>query len=180
MQDNQRQTHWAYIAGIMDADGCFMISRHHRKTLKRVARLLNVERWSATYMPCVKVAMIEQEAVNFIVEVSCIGKIVLDGARKSRPNSKPIYHWFERDKRKIIPFLENVIPYLKVKKDRASFLLNYCKTVKDCASPYYGLTQEELDYREESYRTMREFNGNKVAATTESHGRESVSDSLIS
>ena len=32
MHDNQSQTHWAYIAGIMDADGCFMIFKHKRKT----------------------------------------------------------------------------------------------------------------------------------------------------
>ena len=87
MQDNQRQTHWAYIAGIMDADGCFMISRHHRKTLKRVAKLFNVEQWSATYMACVKVSMIEPEAVNFIMEFAGLGKIYLNGARLSRPNS---------------------------------------------------------------------------------------------
>jgi hypothetical protein len=178
MQDNQSQTHWAYIAGIMDADGCFMISRHHRKTLKRVARLLNVERWSATYMANVKVCMIEPEAVRFIQNVSGIGKITLDGARSSRPNSKPIYHWLERDKAKIIPFLEQVIPFLKVKKNRAQHLLDYCKTVKDCGKPYYGLSKEELNYREESYQKMREFNGNKVGATTKPLGRESVSDSL--
>lgn len=180
VQDNQNQTHWAYIAGIMDADGCFMISRHHRKTLKRVAKLLNVERWSATYMANLKVCMIELEAVKFIQDFTKIGKITLDGARKSRPNSKPIYHWLERDKDKIIPFLRNVIPYLKVKKDRAEHLLSYCMTVKDCTRPYYGLSQEELDYREDMYIKMRAFNGNKVGATTKSQGPEKVCDSLIS
>jgi len=178
MQDDQRQTHWAYIAGIMDADWCFMISRHNRKTLKRVARLINIPRWSATYLSSVKICMIEPEAIDFIMKETGFGKVRLDGARPSRPNSKPIYHWLMRDKAEIIPFLEQVIPYLKVKKNRAEFLLDYCKTVKDCARPYYGLSQEELDYREESYRRMREFNGNKVAATTKPFGCESISDSL--
>ena len=80
MQDNQNQTHWAYVAGIMD--------------------------------------------MRF-------GHMHIDGARKDRPNS------------------------------------------------YKGLPPEELNYREDMYIKMREFNGNKVGATTKSHGPERACDSLI-
>ena len=166
MYDNQRQTHMAYIAGILDADGCFMISKFNRK------------RFSPTYLPCIKIAMIEKEAISFVCDDLKFGKYHVDGVRKDRPNSKPIFHWYMRSKKEIIPFLKEVIPFLRVKKDRAQHLLNYCLTIVDCACPTMGLKKYELNYREEAYRKMREFNGNKVAATTESQNLERGSDSL--
>lgn len=178
MQDNQKQTLWAYIAGVMDSDGCFMITKHNRKTGKRTAKKLNVESWSATYMASLKVCQIENHAVNYIVEETGLGTIRLEGARLSRPNSLPIYNWGIRKHADVIVFLEQVIPWLKIKKERAEFLLNYCKTIKHGKTFYYGLAQEELDYREDSYIKMRKFNDNKVAATTKPLKCESISDSL--
>jgi hypothetical protein len=186
MQDNQKQTLWAYIAGIMDADGCFMIMKHARKTKRSCSKYGKVypitqENWSGTYLPALKIAMIEPEAVEFIKNETGFGTYRLEGTRKSRPNSKPIYQWYERNKRKVIPFLINVLPFLKVKKERALHLLEFCKHLNDCKNPgYRGIAFEELNYREQMYVKMRELNGNKVAATTKSQRRENVSDSLDS
>lgn len=179
MQDNQRQTHWAYIAGIMDADGCFMINKHNRKTPEH-RRWRTIQTRSPTYMPTVKICMIEKEAIDFIKNEVGFGQYNLNGARKDRPNSKPIYHWFIRGKKWVIPFLEEVIPYLRVKKVRAEFLLNFCRNMKLTTDGYHGIPEVELNYREQSYIKMRELNGNKVAATTKFCGLERVSDSLIS
>lgn len=185
MHGNQRQTHWAYIAGIMDADGCFMIFKHKRKTkngtsTRALAFPKTVEGWSISYLPGVKIAMIEPEAINLILELG-FGNMHIDGARKSRPNSKPIYHWYMRKKEKLIPFLEGIIPYLRVKKDRAKHILDFCNYLCNFSNPCYrGLSKKELDYREEAYLKIRSLNGSKVAATTESLRPERVSDSLIS
>jgi hypothetical protein len=168
MQDNQRQADWGYVAGILDADGCFMISKHDRK------------RFSPTYLPCIKIAMIEYEAIDFISSDLGYGKYHIDRARISRPNSKPIYHWYMRSKKEIVPFLDKVIPHLRVKKDRALHLRDYCLTIKDCTNPSKGLVKSELNYREEAYKKMRKFNGNKAAATTKSSGPEKACDSLAS
>lgn len=185
MHDDQSQTHWAYIAGIMDADGCFMIFKHKRKTKNGTSRRAlmfpkNKDGWSISYLPGVKIAMIEPEAIDLIWKEMGYGNMHIDGARKSRPNSKPIYHWLMRGKNgKLIPFLLNVLPYLRVKKKRAEHLLEFCRHILRYENPCYrGLAQNELDYREEMYLKMREFNGNKVGATTKPHGHESVSDSL--
>ena len=177
MQDNQRQTHWAYIAGILDADGCFMISKHTRNA-EHKRKWSIVETWCPTYMPSIKIAMIEKEAIDFITHDMGYGNYNLNGTRKDRINSKPIYHWYLRSGKNVIPFLEQVIPHLKVKKKRAEFLLDFCKKMRMCTSK--GVPIEEYNYREDSYVKMREFNGNKVAATTKSCGCESISDSLIS
>ena len=186
MQDNQMQTHWAYIAGIMDADGCFMIFKHKRKTknkttMRAQAFPKNVSAWAITYIPGVKIAMIEPEAIDLIQNEMGFGNMHIDGARKDRPNSKPIYSWYMRDKFKTATFLENVIPFLRVKKKRAQHLLDFCRHLQTIPNQgYRGLSTEELDYREQMYIKIREFNGNKVAATTKSPGPERACDSLSS
>lgn len=172
MQDNQNQTHWAYVAGIMDADGCFMIFKHRRKTSnKKSARALDfpkrVESWAYSYLAGVKICMIEPEAIDLIQNEMGFGHMHIDGARKDRPNSKPIYHWYFRNAKQLIPFLEGIMPYLRVKKDRAKHLLKFAKYIVDQGNPgYRGVSQKELDYREDMYIKMRAFNGNKVGATT--------------
>lgn len=179
MQDNQRQTHLAYIAGILDADGCFMITKHNRKTPEN-RRWNTLEKRSPTYMPSVKIAMIEIEAIAFLTYDLKFGKYHLDGARKSRPNSKNIYQWYLRGQKWVTPFLKEVIPYLRVKKHRAEFLYEFCQRMTLTKDGYHGIPENELNYREESYVKMRELNGNKVAATTKFCGLERVSDSLDS
>lgn len=173
------------MAGIMDADGCFMIFKHKRKTKNRSTKRAltfpkNVDQWSISYIPGVKIAMIEPEAIDFIENQLGFGHMHIDGARKNRPNSKPIFHWYMRDKYKTAIFLENIIPYLKVKKNRAIHLFEFCKHLQTIpVTGYKGLSKDELNYREDMYVKMREFNGNKVGATTKPHKHESVSDSLI-
>jgi len=179
MQGNQRQTDLAYVAGILDADGCFMISKHNRKTPSERKFFSQLQR-APTYLPCVKIAMIEEEAIKFITEDLKFGAYHVDRARKDRVNSKPIFHWYLRSAKNVLPFLKEIIPYLRVKKNRAEFLAEFCAKVSTRNTGYKGVSSEELNYREESYVKMREFNGNKVAATTESSRPEKVSDSLIS
>lgn len=182
MHDNQKQTHWAYIAGVMDSDGAFMITRHKRKT-QRKDYPHRVDNWSWTYMASVKVSQVEPEAISFLKNEMGLGTMSVNGARPSRPMSSPLYQWGIRNIKSVIPFLEQVIPYLRIKKERALFLLSYCKTAKYYergAARTYGLDKDELVYREESYQKMRKLNCRKVAATTKPQERESVSDSLTS
>lgn len=169
MQDNQSQTQWSYTAGIMDSDGCFMIMR--RKQNLRY-----------DYLPIVKIVMITNRSLNYIKQSTGLGRITTIGIRPSRPNTKPLFQWSITNRNDLVTFLQGIIPYLQNKKDRAVFLLNYCKKIgyRSYKQRHIRLTQDELNYREESYCLMREFNGNKVGATTKPHGHESACDSLNS
>jgi len=130
MHDNQRQTSWAYIAGILDADGCFMIMKNNNKSQRRK---------NVTYIPGIKIAMIEEEAIKFIRDDVGMGKYRLEGARKGRTNSKPIFQWYLRNKKDLTYFLVKVIPFLKVKKERAKFLLSFIYNSENCIDCCYGL-----------------------------------------
>ena len=189
MQDNHDQTNWAYMAGIMDADGCFMIFKHKRKTkngnsLRSIDFPKNVEQWAISYIPGVKIAMVEREAIDLIWKIMGFGNMGIDKARKDRRpggpmNSKPIFHWYLRNKYDCLRFLNGVLPYLRVKKARALHLKEFAEHLIAAGSPCYrGLSQSELDYREDMYIKMREFNGSFVGATTNPSGCESITDSL--
>ena len=160
-----------------------MISSHKRKTKNGTTdRSLvfpkTVEHWSITYAPNIKLAMIEPEAIDLIMNEMGYGTMYLYGARPSRPNSKPIYDWSIKHRDRIAPFLVNVIPFLRVKKNRAEHLLSFCRHLQDFGQVCYaGLPKEELDYRQDMYLKMRKLNGSKVGAETKPQEHESASDS---
>lgn len=166
MQGNQKQTDWAYIAGVMDSDGCFMITKHKRKWKGQFI--------SPSYLPCVKISQAEPETIEFIAKDLGLGAYKLDRTRirqykdGKRFGSKPMYDWYLRDKKELTIFLENIIPYLRIKKERAKHLLEYCKNVIQYNIGSRSLPECELNYREEMRLIMRKFNGSKVAATTNS------------
>ena len=60
-----------------------------------------------------------------------------------------------------MPFLEKIIPYLKIKKERAEFLRDFI-----IANPFKRgsnkLSQEILNARESSYLKMRQFNDKRI------------------
>lgn len=169
MHDNQNQTHWIYAAAIMDSDGCFMIARY-----KRGSRY--------DYMPNVKISMINNGSINYIKKETGLGYILINGTRKSRPNSLPLYEWRITNKKDLLTFLEGILPYLQNKKERALHLIEFCKkgNFKSYGERHIKLSNEELNFREEAYKKMRKLNENKVGATTKSPGPEKACDSLNS
>lgn len=170
MKDNQRQAQcWIYAAAIMDSIGCFMITKSKRKN-------------GIYYTPIVKIYMAKDCAINYILNETGLGYINLPGIRKSRLDRVPLFEWMITKKTELVIFLKGILPYLKDKKDRAEHLLYYCENseYKMYGTRYTKMSDQELQYREESYLKMRELNGVKAAATTKSLGPEKVCDSLNS
>jgi len=169
MHDNQSQTHWIYAAAIMDSDGCFMINRY-----KRGARY--------DYLATIKITMVNNGSINYIMNSSGLGYVNINGIRTSRPYSLPLYEYRITNRNDLIIFLTAIMPYLQNKKERAEHLLNYCNKIgyKPHGQRHIKMTDEELQFREDSYLKMRKLNKIKVGATTKSYGPEKVCDSLIS
>lgn len=160
MQDNQMQTlHiWAYIAGLLDGEGSFMITRSTDKIGKG--------RKNPTYSPRVKCQMTENHGLNFIVDNTCYGKVVYEGTRPSRPNRKGIYKWEITSRKTVKEFLDLLIPFLTVKKKCAMHLREYCENFKPQIKCMDGVDSVELSIREDAYHKMRKLNNRKVAAET--------------
>lgn len=175
MQDNQNQTHWIYAAAIMDSDGCFMICKHKA----------SVNRYD--YLPQVKITMINDGSINYILESTGLGYVNINGTRNSRPNSQPLYEYRITKSKDLRVFLKGILPYLQNKKVRAEFMIEFLEKSQYGLRPGRGgngrgylLTESELNYREQAYLRMRELNCNKVGATTKSYGPERACDSLNS
>lgn len=166
MQGNQKQTDWAYIAGVMDSDGCFMIIKQNR--------VFNGKN-CPQHTPTVKISQVEPECIKYITHDLGMGKYKLDRTRireyenGRRFGSKPMYDWYIRSREKLKPFLTGIIPYLRIKKNRAEILLEFCNSIKLMHRGWYGPnSNSELARREDLYIKIRKLNSGKVAATTKS------------
>lgn len=136
----------AYLAGILDGDGSFSLIKTSSNTSK-----------SPLYYPLIQLANTSKSLIDHflnyggtsIVRESYIAK---DGRRR-----KKCYQWKISGRARCLSFLELVIPYLVIKKERAMFLRDYIINNE----PRHGgivLTNEQLFSREKTYLGMRKFN----------------------
>lgn len=109
-----KETRIAYIAGIIDGEGCIAITR---RKLKRV----KTNNWY--YQPQVIVGNTNRKLVYFCVD--CYGGWIATFKRHN-PNWSTIYHWkITGDEMKCL--LSDIIPYLIVKRKQAKLVLLFPK-----------------------------------------------------
>jgi len=111
----------AYIAGIMDADGCFTININRGK--RHIA-----------YNPFIQIGQIDQEAINFVKERFEFNKYIEKTNHSNVTGSnyipKPFYRIVMAGVR-TEAFLIRIYPYLKIKQKQAKCLLELCKMLKN-------------------------------------------------
>ena len=94
----------AYIAGIIDGEGCIMI----HSNLVRVA-VKNTNEWLIKFLK-----------MNFG------GCLVYQKHSWGNPRSKPIWSW-QVDTKKACEFLQLILPYLQIKRPQAELVLSFQK-----------------------------------------------------
>lgn len=133
----------AYMAGILDGEGCFSITK------TKPSDCINPR-----YTGRVMIGMTDKEVISLFYE-KFGGSMLIERVQ----NRKPIYRWkLVGDSERVINFLEKIIPYLICKKPQAEILLEYVKTKK--ISGYQknkGLPIEELHRREDFYLKIKEL-----------------------
>lgn len=138
----------AYIAGIMDGDGSFTLSK--RKPDKGCQ--------SSLYQTVIQLGSVDKETVDML-KAEMSGYIYKRKAfiGKDNVNRKDFYLWSIHGNDHCIDFVNKIIPYLEIKKDRAEFLLQYMMK-----NPFLRgkgkLEDEVLKQREMDYLKMRSFN----------------------
>ena len=124
----------AYLAGIIDGEGCFSISR----------------RSDRHYSPLISVGMVEQTVINKLKET--YGGNVY----KEEGKYRPIYKWQVRNFDSIIVILDKLKPYLTVKCKSAELLREF---ISGRSLGYKRLmTEEEVTRRADVYRRIKEAN----------------------
>lgn len=138
----------AYMAGVMDGDGSFSIIRRNAKNGR-----------SPSYYPAVQLANNFKGLIEFFI-LKFGGSLGLKKAKVTNDgvHRKDSHQWSLQKQFKCLPFLEKIIPFLVIKKDRAKFLKEYCEKNPNLKTGSTRLSQDVLTQREKDYWKMREFN----------------------
>jgi hypothetical protein len=99
------RTVWAYFAGLIDGEGCFMLTKHKNKDVKT----------GFGWNPSLRIANSD------IRPLELLKKEVGGGITSVIKNGKPFYYYFAYSNilRKILP---DIIPYLIIKKEEAQVM----------------------------------------------------------
>lgn len=134
---------WAYIAGLMDTDGSFMISKRFGHNGMK----------SPNYIPKISYGEKDSRTPSFIKHTFSNGVIAI------KDNDKVVngrFVWELVVKEDICEFIRRVLPYLKVKKTNAEILLNFCENFKAVRKGHrFGVPKEELEFREKCYQDLK-------------------------
>lgn len=139
----------SYMAGLMDGEGYFNISRTIRKP-------------SCGYVPRIGIANTDRRLIDWIVE-NFGGKVVIrrPGKFPAQWGTRVRYEWYLTGQH-AISVCNLVIPYLVIKKERAEILIELQKLL----SPGFrgkgrGIPKENLEKRESLYMLLRSLVGTK-------------------
>lgn len=159
----------AYMAGVLDGDGSFSIIKKKGK----------YEGQSPLYYPLIQIANSSKELIDFVyAEFGGLlntrkAYIAKDGSLR-----KISYQWKLSQANPCLPFLEKIIPYLVIKKERAEFLRDYI-----LRNPFKRgsgkLSDDILQNRESDYMKMRSFNDRRMSSESFSRRCKKDSDSSI-
>lgn len=96
----------AYIAGLVDGEGTITLTRKHRNENRQI---------------CVSISSTEREMLEFVMEVTGIGKIT--GKKTTQKHHSPSFT-FTTSNRQALGLLEQIFPHLQsYKKKRAALAL---------------------------------------------------------
>ena len=152
---NLSETDKAYIAGIIDGEGCIYID-NWKDTRGRPNRC---------YIIRVKVAMTDREVPEWLSSVvggSCRNY----DCRKKNNNHKIIYIWSYCGT-KTIDFLKIIKPYLKIKHKQAEVAIEFRKTLFDNhergrSGHFLAISKTIIKIKEKLHKQMKSLNQREV------------------
>jgi len=128
---------YIYFAGLFDGEGC--ISKN--SALKQVIYL--------------QIIMVDKIVIDWLFK-KFGGSYYLFNRKNRGINEKPTHHWKLTNVDKIIPLLENIIPYLILKKNRAILALQLCYLVQKSKHSFgIKISQEEYELRSEIIKKIK-------------------------
>lgn len=138
----------AYLAGVMDSDGCFSIAKmqpSQRLTLK-----------NPRYVFCMNVVNTSEDLMKWLVEK--FGGQYAHRRKQVKENHKVTYDWWFNNG-KALWLLKLIEPYLVVKRDRCRVGIDLLENWQTNQSGTASLTPPtEVERREGLYQEMKRLN----------------------
>lgn len=103
---------WAYLAGLIDGEGTVTITHHRQHGREKFQ-----------YKPFVYVTNTDLPLIEFLQKT--FGGSITKNNKKKSPRHKPCHAWRVMSLDGIRIVLENTMPYLVIKKERALLLLRF-------------------------------------------------------
>lgn len=163
MKENMQ---YAYLAGVMDGDGSFIIDKIRTKA-------------NALYTPQISCNSSKIELALAFIEA-------FGGKYYARPNPKRkdgtdgriMYSWSKMSKGNVAPILQKLIPYLQTKRQRAEHLLAFCQAFEFVRG--IKQTPEQIAQKEKWYVKMISFNHvtNSHLTITKKRAMQATTDKL--
>lgn len=155
----------SYLAGALDGDGSFSLMKGTSKTSV-----------SPLYFPMIQFANAKREIIDLLIANFGGSQGIRAAYKKDGISRKASNYWKLEKSIKCLPALEQLIPYLIIKKQRAAFLRDYI-----IDNPFIRgsnrLSDNLLMNREKSYLKMRSFNDNaEVNGLLYSKSKRQISD----
>ncbi len=155
----------AYLAGVIDSDGCITIKRRRVKTAAA---------WN--FQNCIFVRQVTSEAVNLCQETFG-GRINLRPS--GTPGGRDLYHW-EADRKRAVDVAKQLLPYLRIKKRQAQIVIEFDKFLSDpslrCCITYFKWIDDEPCYTVDEACKAKECS---PATVYQAIGNNSVPSKLI-
>ena len=134
---------WAYVAGIIDSDGSFSVKKQKYQYGQRYTAVISID-------------MVDPKTIGYISSKTTYGKI--EANRVKACTNGICYRLAIGKKEDVIAFLQNVIPFLKVKQEQAKTLLEFCLNWKNTSYCKAGVPAHEMAFREECHQKIKQLN----------------------
>lgn len=145
VKTSQDPLFWAYVAGLMDTDGSFSIKKESKK------KGCN----NPVYAPSILLSMTDAKSIYHIVNNYLLGRVFVVKAKSAKNGYCFRFGIYSRGD--AIDFLKRCIPYLRVKKQIAEQVLDFCENFKSYCGPRIT-PQSQLDFREKCYQNIIKLN----------------------
>jgi len=107
--DKIKKEELAYIAGVIDSDGCISLILDHKTGWIR---------------PRVAINQVQPEAIDFIVNL--FGGNLYVSKQPEESVWKDRYEWRLYSLKQVKPFLIAIMPFLQIKMRQAKFVIDFC------------------------------------------------------
>lgn len=153
---------YAYMAGIIDGEGSIRFCKDPK---------LRCQRISPWYYAQVTLGMTDKRIPELFAKVTGKGKVRMERVPNGR---KPVYRWALTGRFQILDLLKKLLPYLIVKQQHAKEMIQVLETWNIPFNRAKGLSQMELQRREDTWQLFRKLNAVGARATTKQESNREI------